>query len=46
MTKAWIALIGNLDEGIGLIILGHDIVLGLVLLDQVDLKASILDSRR
>ena len=33
-----IALIGNLDEGIGLIVLEHDIVLGLVLLDEVDLK--------
>ena len=33
-----IALIGNLDEGIGLVVLEHDIVLGLVLLDQVDLK--------
>ena len=33
-----IALIGNLDEGIGLIILEHDIVFGLVLLDEVDLK--------
>ena len=31
-------LIGNLDEGIGLVILEHDIVLGLVLLDEVDLK--------
>ena len=36
--EAWIALIGNLDEGIGLIILEHDIVFGLVLLDEVDLK--------
>ena len=36
--EARIALIGNLDEGIGLIVLEHDIVLGLVLLDQVDLK--------
>ena len=33
-----IALIGNLDEGIGLIILEHDIVFGLVLLDEVNLK--------
>ena len=33
-----IALIGNLDEGIGFIILEHDIVLGLILLDEVDLK--------
>lgn len=33
-----IALIGNLDEGIGLVVLEHDIVLGLVLLDEVDLK--------
>ena len=36
--EARIALIGNLDEGIGFIILEHDIVLGLVLLDEVDLK--------
>ena len=36
--EARIALIGNLDEGIGLVVLEHDIVLGLVLLDQVDLK--------
>lgn len=36
--EAWIALIGNLDEGIGLVVLEHDIVLGLVLLDEVDLK--------
>ena len=36
--KTRIALIGNLDEGIGLVILEHDIVLGLVLLDEVDLK--------
>ena len=36
--KARIALIGNLDEGIGLVVLEHDIVLGLVLLDEVDLK--------
>ena len=36
--EARIALIGNLDEGIGLIVLEHDIVLGLVLLDEVDLK--------
>ena len=33
-----IALIGNLDEGIGLVVLEHDIVLGLVFLDEVDLK--------
>ena len=33
-----IALIGNLDEGIGLVVLEHDIVLGLVLLDEIDLK--------
>ena len=33
-----IALIGNLDEGIGLVVLEHDIVLGLILLDEVDLK--------
>ena len=33
-----IALIGNLDEGIGLVVLEHDIVLGLVLLDEVDLE--------
>ena len=33
-----IALIGNLDEGIGLVVLEHDIVLRLVLLDEVDLK--------
>ena len=32
-----IALIGNLDEGIGLVVLEHDIVLGLVLLDEIDL---------
>ena len=37
-NKTRIALIGNLDEGIGLIILEHDIVLGLVFLDEVDLK--------
>ena len=36
--EARIALIGNLDEGIGLIVLEHDIVLGLVLLDEIDLK--------
>ena len=36
--EARIALIGNLDEGIGLVILEHDIVFRLVLLDQVDLK--------
>ena len=36
--EARIALIGNLDEGIGLVVLEHDIVLGLVLLDEVDLK--------
>ena len=36
--KTGIALIGNLDEGIGLVVLEHDIVLGLVLLDEVDLK--------
>ena len=36
--EARIALIGNLDEGIGLVILEHDIVLGLVLLDEVDLE--------
>ena len=36
--EARIALISNLDEGIGLIVLEHDIVLGLVLLDEVDLK--------
>jgi len=33
-----IALIGNLDEGIGLVVLEHDIVLGLVLLDEVDFE--------
>ena len=33
-----IAFIGNLDEGIRLVVLEHDIVLGLVLLDEVDLK--------
>ena len=37
-NKTRIALIGNLDEGIGLVVLEHDIVLGLVLLDEVDLK--------
>lgn len=36
--EARIALIGNLDEGIGLVVLEHDIVLGLVLLDEIDLK--------
>ena len=36
--EARIALIGNLDEGIGLVVLEHDIVLGLVFLDEVDLK--------
>ena len=36
--EARIAFIGNLDEGIGLIVLEHDIVLGLVLLDEVDLE--------
>ena len=36
--EARIALIGNLDEGIRLIILEHDIVFGLVLLDEVDLE--------
>lgn len=36
--EARIALIGNLDEGIGLVILEHDIVLGLVLLDEIDLE--------
>ena len=36
--EARIALIGNLDEGIGLIVLEHDIVLGFVLLDEVDLE--------
>lgn len=36
--EARIALIGNLDEGIGLVVLEHDIVFGLVLLDEVDLK--------
>ena len=36
--EARIALIGNLDEGIGLVVLEHDIVLGLVLLYEVDLK--------
>ena len=40
-----IALIGNLDEGIGLIVLEHDIVLGLVLLDEVDLKKQGLNIR-
>ena len=36
--EARIALIGNLDEGIGLVVLEHDIVLGLVLFDQVNLE--------
>ena len=36
--KTRIAIIGNLDEGIGLVVLEHDIVLGLVLLDEVDLE--------
>ena len=36
--EARITLIGNLNEGVGLVILEHDIVLGLVLLDEVDLK--------
>ena len=36
--EARITLIGNLDEGIGLVVLEHDIVFGLVLLDEVDLK--------
>ena len=36
--EARIALISNLDEGIGLVVLEHDIVLGLVFLDEVDLK--------
>ena len=36
--EARITLIGNLDEGIGLVVLEHDIVLGLVLLYEVDLK--------
>ena len=36
--EARIALIGNLDEGIRLVVLEHDIVFGLVLLDEVDLK--------
>ena len=40
-----IAFIGNLDEGIGLIVLEHDIVLGLVLLDEVDLKKQGLNIR-
>ena len=40
-----IALIGNLDEGIGLVVLEHDIVLGLVLLDEVDLKKQGLNIR-
>ena len=31
-----IAFIGNLDEGLGLIILEHDIVLRLIFLNQVD----------
>ena len=33
-----IAFIGNLDEGIGLVILEHDIVFRLVFLNQVDFK--------
>ena len=33
-----IALIGNLDEGIGLVVLEHDIVLWLILLDEIDLE--------
>ena len=41
--EARIALIGNLDEGIGLVVLEHDIILGLVLLDQVDLKKQSLN---
>ena len=41
--EARIALIGNLDEGIGLVVLEHDIVLGLVLLDEVDLKKQSLN---
>ena len=40
-----IALIGDFDEWIGLIILEHDIVLGLVLLDEVDLKKQGLNIR-
>ena len=36
--EARIALIGNLDEGIGLVVLEHDIVLGLVFLDEIDLE--------
>ena len=40
-----IAFIGNLDEGIGLIVLEHDIVLGFVLLDEVDLKKQGLNIR-
>jgi len=36
--EARITLIGNLNEGVGLVILEHYIVLGLVLLDEVDLK--------
>ena len=36
--EARIALIGNLDEGIRLIILEHDIVFGLVLLYEIDLE--------
>ena len=42
--EARIALIGNLDEGIGLIVLEHDIVLGLVLLDEIDLKKQGLNT--
>ena len=41
--EARIALIGNLDKGIGLIVLEHDIVLGLVLLDEVDLEKQSLN---
>ena len=37
-NQARIALIGDFDKGIRLIVLEHDIVLGLVLLDEVDLK--------
>lgn len=38
-----IALIGNLDEGIGLVVLEHDIVFGLVLLDEIDLQKQSLN---
>ena len=41
--EARIALIGNLDEGIGLVVLEHDIVLGHVLLDEIDLEKQGLD---